>query len=101
MAGKDLLIEIGTEELPPRSLALLSASLATELESALALLGLKHGPVSRYATPRRLAVFIRRLAEQQPDPPWSRHHANDPERTFRSMGIMTIRGSRADKERGT
>ncbi len=67
VAARDFLVEIGTEELPPKSLLALSAAFADGVAKGLDTAGLKHGAVERYATPRRLAVRVRRLAEQQPD----------------------------------
>jgi glycyl-tRNA synthetase beta chain len=68
MAGKrDFLVEIGTEELPPKSLFVLASAFADGIAKGLDAAGLEHGAVERYATPRRLAVRVRRLAERQPD----------------------------------
>jgi len=67
MKRRDFLVEIGTEELPPKSLADLSRAFADGIVAGLAAAGLAHGPVTPYATPRRLALKIARLAERQPD----------------------------------
>jgi glycyl-tRNA synthetase beta chain len=64
---RDFLVEIGTEELPPKSLLRLASAFADGIASRLDAAGLRHGAVERYATPRRLAVRVRRLAERQPD----------------------------------
>src|SRR6185312_14875977 len=64
---RDFLVEIGTEELPPKALRLLEQAFAADLVAALAKAGLKHGEVQSFATPRRLAVLVRRLAAYQPD----------------------------------
>ena len=56
--ARDVLVEIGTEELPPKSLLALSAAFAAGVEQGLAQAGLRHGPVQRFATPRRLAVRV-------------------------------------------
>lgn len=53
-----LLIEIGVEELPPKAMRPLADAFANGLAQALADAGLAHGTVTRYATPRRLAVSI-------------------------------------------
>ncbi len=66
-AKHDFLVEIGTEELPPKALRLLEQAFAGELASGLAKANLKHGEVRSFATPRRLAVLVRRLAARQPD----------------------------------
>ena len=64
---KDLLLEIGTEELPPKPLAQLAAALAGGIHQGLQDKELKHGDVSWFATPRRLAVVIRDLVATQED----------------------------------
>ncbi len=67
MKKRDFLVEIGTEELPPKSLLTLANAFADGIAKGLDGAGLVHGAVERYATPRRLAVRVRRLVEQQPD----------------------------------
>lgn len=66
-ARRDFLVEIGTEELPPKSLLALADAFAQGITKGLADASLAHGTVDRFASPRRLAVRVRRLAEQQPD----------------------------------
>jgi glycyl-tRNA synthetase beta chain len=66
-AHRDFLVEIGTEELPPKSLLALAAAFADGIARGLADAGLEHRTVERFATPRRLAVRVRRLVERQPD----------------------------------
>jgi glycyl-tRNA synthetase beta chain len=66
-AHRDFLVEIGTEELPPKSLLALAAAFADGIAKGLKDAGLEHRAVERFATPRRLAVRVRRLAERQPD----------------------------------
>lgn len=72
MSCADLLFEIGTEELPPKSLDDLSQSLASELVSRLQDAGIGFGEIKRFAAPRRLALFISDLSLQQPDQPIER-----------------------------
>lgn len=67
MSHKDFLVELGTEELPPKSLKALSESFRDGIVSGLASAGLPHGDVKVFAAPRRLAVQISGLAIQQPD----------------------------------
>jgi glycyl-tRNA synthetase beta chain len=67
MSTRDFLLEIGTEELPPKSLFILARALADALAVGLAGAGITHGAVAWFATPRRLATRITGLAEQQPD----------------------------------
>ncbi len=64
---RDFLVEIGTEELPPRNLRALADAFAAGIGRGLDEAGLAHGTVERFATPRRLAVRVRRLADRQPD----------------------------------
>jgi glycyl-tRNA synthetase beta chain len=64
---KDLLFEIGCEELPPVSLLKLSNALADNVATALELAGLKFDKVKSFATPRRLAVIVESLAVAQPN----------------------------------
>jgi len=68
-ASRDFLVEIGTEELPPKSLLNLSAAFAEGIAKGLKDAGLAYKSLEAFATPRRLAVRVRRLAEQQPDRP--------------------------------
>ena len=63
----DLLVEIGTEELPPKALRALSEALSAELSAELDAAGLAHGPPAPYATPRRLAVLVPGVPGVQPD----------------------------------
>lgn len=63
----DLLIEIGTEELPPKALKELAEEFAGGVRRGLNAALLRHGEVRWYATPRRLAVYVVRLARAQPD----------------------------------
>ena len=65
--GRDFLFEIGVEELPPKALWRLSEALETQFRNGLEKAGLAHGGISRFATPRRLALLVRKLAEKQPD----------------------------------
>lgn len=75
MPLKDLLIEIGTEELPPKSLALLSSAFEQGIKAELVNAGLIYGEIKSYATPRRLAVLIRELPQSQPE---RRHERRGP-----------------------
>jgi glycyl-tRNA synthetase beta chain len=67
MAKRDFLFELGTEELPPKSLFTLARALAEGVTKGLAAAALEHGEVEWFATPRRLAVRVHALAERQPD----------------------------------
>ena len=63
----DLLIEIGTEELPPKALQLLSDAFTRGVAQGLKKAGLQTGDVQSYATPRRLALLINDVPDAQPD----------------------------------
>jgi glycyl-tRNA synthetase beta chain len=65
--SKDLLIEIGTEELPPNAMQRLSDAFTRGVVEGLGAAGLDTGAVQSYATPRRLAVLIREVPGAQPD----------------------------------
>jgi glycyl-tRNA synthetase beta chain len=67
MKRDDFLVEIGTEELPPRFLRQLSADFEENVASELRTLGLDFEDIDRYATPRRLAVIVKNLDSAQPE----------------------------------
>ena len=67
MARRDFLVEIGVEELPPRSLFILLESFASGIVKSLDVANVAHGEVLTYATPRRLAVVVSAVADRQPD----------------------------------
>jgi glycyl-tRNA synthetase beta chain len=67
MSARDLLFELFTEELPPRALLGLSTALTEGVTRGIDAAGVSHGKVHGFATPRRLAVWIEKLAERQPD----------------------------------
>ena len=67
MSKRDFLVEIGTEELPPKSLFTLAKAFADGVGQGLRDANVNHGNVEWFATPRRLAVRIADLAAQQPD----------------------------------
>lgn len=65
MEHHDLLVEIFTEELPPKRLSLLESAFANSIRQQLADSELSFSHVKSYATPRRLAVVVEKLAEKQ------------------------------------
>ncbi|ALB64525.1 Glycyl-tRNA synthetase beta chain [Cronobacter condimenti 1330] len=67
MSEKTFLVEIGTEELPPKALRSLAESFAANFTAELDAAGLTHGVVSWFAAPRRLALKVASLAASQPD----------------------------------
>ena len=66
-AADDFLVEIGTEELPPKALRSLMTAFGHGLEVAVDEARLEHGAVHAYASPRRLTVLIESLARGQGD----------------------------------
>ena len=67
MKPADMLVEIGTEELPPKALRGLMDAFGQNLQSAIDDARLGHGTVRSYASPRRLAVIIEDLERAQKD----------------------------------
>lgn len=65
--AQNLLVEIGTEELPPKSLRTLAEAFASNLETELSNAALPFASVSWHAAPRRLALTVSALGECQPD----------------------------------
>jgi glycyl-tRNA synthetase beta chain len=65
--NQDLLVEIGTEELPPKALPTLSAAFTDGIAKGLAEAGLTPAEIIPYAAPRRLAVWVKGIAPQQAD----------------------------------
>lgn len=65
--SKDLLFEIGLEEVParfiPNAIQQLKERMATWLDSS----RIAYGTIEAYATPRRLAVLVKEVAEKQED----------------------------------
>jgi len=67
MSTRDLLVEIGTEELPPKALNKLSDAFAAGIENGLKEAGVNFEKIKTYASPRRLAVLINAVNESQAD----------------------------------
>ena len=63
---ENFLVEIGTEELPPKALKTLATSFADNVEAELNQAGLTFDRIEWFAAPRRLAVKVLNLATQQP-----------------------------------
>ncbi len=66
MTTQNFLVEIGTEELPPKALKTLAISFADNVEAELNQAGLSFDKIEWFAAPRRLAVKVLNLATQQP-----------------------------------
>jgi len=67
MTTRDFLVELGTEELPPKALKKLSQAFADGIEQGLAEANLSGSKIELFAAPRRLAVRIADLPEKQED----------------------------------
>ncbi|MFP6800228.1 MAG: glycine--tRNA ligase subunit beta [Pseudomonas sp.] len=67
MSARDFLVELGTEELPPKALKTLGEAFLAGIEKGLKAAGLSYSVSRYYAAPRRLAVLIEQLEEQQAD----------------------------------
>ena len=67
MSTQDFLVELGTEELPPKALKKLSEAFAQGIEQGLADANLQGTKTEIFAAPRRLAVRIADLPEKQED----------------------------------
>ena len=100
----DLLVEIGTEELPPKALRALSEAFAAELAAELGTAGLAHGATTPYATPRRLAVLVPGVPGTQPDrdverrgPPLARAFDENDEPTRAALGFARSVGVEVDR----
>ena len=88
MIVHDLLFELGTEELPPRTMLNLSNALTEGVRSGLDTAGIPHGRINGFATPRRLAVQVQKLAQHQPDKQVERR-GPPLERSFDAQGAPT------------
>ncbi len=66
MTTQNFLVEIGTEELPPKALKTLATSFADNVEAELNQAGLTFDKIEWFAAPRRLAVKVLNLATHQP-----------------------------------
>ncbi|MFH0900788.1 MAG: glycine--tRNA ligase subunit beta, partial [Pseudomonadota bacterium] len=67
MPAADLLLEIGTEEIPAREQFLGQTALRELLDKKLAAARLEFVEIVTMGTPRRLAAVVRRLADRQGD----------------------------------
>ena len=100
----DLLVEIGTEELPPKALRALSDAFATEIAAEIDAAGLAHGAAASFATPRRLAVLVPGVPGTQPDrdverrgPPLARAFDENDEPTKAALGFARSVGVEVDR----
>ncbi|MCW8108860.1 glycine--tRNA ligase subunit beta [Alteromonas ponticola] len=67
MRKENLLIELGTEELPPKALKTLATSFAENIHAGLTNAELSFEAIEWFAAPRRLAVLVKKLDATQQD----------------------------------
>jgi glycyl-tRNA synthetase beta chain len=67
MSNETLLIELGTEELPPKSLKTLAKAFYESIQAQLDSNDLTYSDIKWFATPRRIAVQVIDLVSKQPD----------------------------------
>ena len=67
MTTETLLIELGTEELPPKSLKKLAETFFEQIQTQLDNAELSYKAINWFATPRRMAVIVTELLEKQSD----------------------------------
>ena len=97
---RELLIEIGVEELPAGWLPALTRQIADRVGTRLTDLRIPAGaPIESYATPRRLAARVARIAERQDDldetitgPPVSAAFGADGQPTPAALGFARKQG---------
>ena len=99
-----LLVEIGTEELPPKALRALSESFAAELAAELDAAELAHEAPVPHATPRRLAALLPGVPATQPDreierrgPPLARAFDENDEPTKAALGFARSIGVEVER----
>src|SRR5690606_40876368 len=62
----DFLLELGTEELPPKALKTLTAALEENIAAGLHAAELSYSAIKSFATPRRLAIIVEQLIDTTP-----------------------------------
>jgi len=67
MSQHDFLVELGTEELPPKALKTLSDAFLNGITAGLEAAGISFAAATPFASPRRLAVLVGDIQLQQPD----------------------------------
>ena len=102
--ANDLLVEIGTEELPPKALRGLSEAFAAGVAAELDAAGFAHGAPVSYATPRRLAVLVPGVPGTQPDrdverrgPPLAHAFDDEGKPTRAALGFAKSAGVEVDQ----
>lgn len=99
MSARDLLFEIGTEEIPAGFMRKTIDAIAASAASSLKDLRIAHGEISSMGTPRRIAMIIRELADRQEDleesvkgPPKNQSIDADGNYTKAALGFAKSRG---------
>lgn len=94
MSAKDFLVELGTEELPPKALRSLAEAFQSGVEKGLKETGLNYQAIRYFAAPRRLAILVNHLEEHQADrtqivdgPPLQAAFTNDGQPTQAALGF--------------
>ena len=64
---KDLLLEIGTEEVPAHAMPGILQEIKVNTEKALKELRLEYKEIRTLGTPRRMTLYVEGLSERQPD----------------------------------
>ena len=102
--ANDLLVEIGTEELPPKALRGLSEAFAAGVAAELDAAGFARGAPTPYATPRRLAVLVPGVPGTQPareverrGPPLAQAFDEHGEPTRAALGFARSAGVEVDR----
>jgi glycyl-tRNA synthetase beta chain len=100
---ESLLLEIGTEELPPTSLKTLGLAFRDGILAGLAARDLEHGAVRWFATPRRLAVIVDTVSLQAPSrrieilgPPAERARSENGDWSPAALGFARKQGVEPD-----
>ena len=62
----DFLLELGTEELPPKALKTLISALQENIEASFKAEELSFSAIKSFAAPRRMAILVENLASGRP-----------------------------------
>jgi glycyl-tRNA synthetase beta chain len=104
MSKRDILLEIGTEEIPARFMPAALKSIKEITEKALDEARISHGELVSHATPRRLAVIVSDASDMQADevrevfgPPKQAAYAPDGSLTKAALGFARSQGIDPEK----
>ncbi|EAR07449.1 glycine--tRNA ligase subunit beta [Reinekea blandensis] len=107
MSTADFLIELGTEELPPKALRMLKNAFAEGIIERLQKAGLSFEDSERFAAPRRLALTLKNLELKQPDEEQERKgpNAKAPAQAIegfaKSCGVTVVDLEELETDKGT